>query len=92
MSNLEYFLADASKLNFIVALIQYNVKYRFFVKLDIRYGGYFPEYWKYLGRPLMLNNSMYVMTKCGKLLACGITNFLMNVRGSKQSQLKISTY
>ena len=51
--NLKYFLADAAKhkarvrqLDFIGAFLQAKVKNRVFVKLDIRYTDYFPEYAK----------------------------------------------
>ena len=51
MRNLNYFLADADKnrarvhqLDFIGALFQAKVKNRVFVKLDMRYADYFPEY------------------------------------------------
>ena len=53
MRNLKYFLADAAKnkarfhqLDFIGAFLQSKVKNRVFVKLDIRYTYYFPEYAK----------------------------------------------
>ena len=59
MRNLKYFLADAAKykarfhqLYFIGAFLQAKVKNRVFVKLDIRYTDYFPEYAKYFGRDL----------------------------------------
>ena len=51
MSTLKYFLADAAKhkarvhqLDFIGAFLQAKVKNRVFVKLDMRYADYFPEY------------------------------------------------
>ena len=51
MRTLKYFLADAAKhksrvyqLDFIGALLQAKVKKRVFVKLDMRYADYFPEY------------------------------------------------
>ena len=69
MKNLKYFLADAAKhkarfhlLDFIVAFLQAKVKNRVFVKLDIRYTYYFPEYSKYFGGSLRLLKSMYGMT------------------------------
>ena len=49
--NLKYFLADSAKhkarvhqLDFIGAFLQAKVKNRVFVKLDMRYAAYFPEY------------------------------------------------
>ena len=69
MRTLKYFLADAAKhkarfynLDFIVAFLQAKVKNRVFVKLDIRYTYYFPEYAKYFGGSLRLLKSMYGMT------------------------------
>ena len=74
MRNLKYLLADAAKhkarvhqLDFIGAFLQAKVKNRFFVKLDIRYTDYFPEYAKYFGRALIFLKSMYGMTNSGKL-------------------------
>ena len=61
MRTLKYFLADTVKnkarvhqLDFIGALFQAKVKKRVFVKLDMRYADYFPEYTKYFGRALKL--------------------------------------
>ena len=57
MKTLKYFLADAAKhkervyqLDFIEAFLQAKVKNKVFVKLDIRYTDYFPEYAQYFGR------------------------------------------
>ena len=76
----EYFLADSEKnkarvhqLNFIGAFLQAKVKNRVFVKLDMRYADYFPEYAQYFGRALKLLKSMYVMTNSGKLFADELT-------------------
>ena len=51
MRTLKYFLADAAKhrarvhqIDFIGAFLQAKVKNRVFVKLDMRYTAYFPEY------------------------------------------------
>ena len=84
MSNLKYFLADASKhkarvhqLDFIGAFLQEKVKNIVFVKLDIRYTDYFPEYAQYFGRALRLLNSMYGMTNSGKLFADELTELLL---------------
>ena len=80
MRTLKYFLADAAKhkaivhqLDFIGAFLQTNVKNRVFVKLDMRYAAYFPEYSQYFGRPLNLLKSMYGMTNSGKLFADDLT-------------------
>ena len=61
MRTLKYFLVDAAKhkirvhkLDFIGEILQAKVKNRVFVKLDIRYTDYFPEYEKYFGRALRL--------------------------------------
>ena len=65
MRNLKYFLADSAKhkarfrqLDFIGALLQAKVNNRVFVKLDIRYTDYFPEYAQYFGRALILLKSV----------------------------------
>ena len=75
MRTLKYFLADAAKhkaivhqLDFIGSLLQAKVKNRVFVKLDIRYKDYFPEYAQYFGRYLRLLKSMYGMTNYGSCL------------------------
>ena len=59
MRNLKYFLADSAKhksrvhkLDFIGAFLQAKFKNRVFVKLDMRYVDYFPEYTHYFGRAL----------------------------------------
>ena len=69
MMTLKYFLADAAKhkarvhqLDFIGAFFQAKLKNRVFVKLDIMYADYFPEYAQYFGRALILLKSMYAMT------------------------------
>ena len=68
MRNLKYFLADTAKhkarvhhLDFIGAFLQAKVKNRVFVKLDMRYVEYFPEYAQYFGIDLKLLKSMYGM-------------------------------
>ena len=80
MRTLKYFLADAAKhkaivhqLDFIGAFLQAKVKNRVFVKLDIRYSDYFPEYSKYFGRALILLKSMYGMNNYGKLSSDELT-------------------
>ena len=57
MINLKYFLEDAAKhkarvhqLYFIGLFLLAKLKNRVFVKLDIRYTDYFPEYAQYFGR------------------------------------------
>ena len=84
MRTLEYFLAYAAKhkarvhqLDFIGAFLQANVKNRVFVKLEMRYAAYFPEYSQYFGRALKLLNSMYGMTNSGKRFADDLTEWLI---------------
>ena len=84
MRTLNYFLSDVAKhksrvhqLGFIGAFLQANVKNRVFVKLDMRYADYFPEYAQYFGRALKLLKSMYGMTKSGKLFADELTEWLI---------------
>ena len=80
MMNLKFFPADAAKhrarvhqLDFVGAFLQAKVKNRVFVKLDIRYTDYFPEYEKYFGRSLILLKSMYGMTNSGELFSDELT-------------------
>ena len=80
MRTLKYLLADAAKhkarvhqLYFIGAFLQAKVKNRVFVKLDIRYTYYFPEYAKYFGRALILLKSMFGMNNYGKLFSDELT-------------------
>ena len=47
--------ARVHKLDFIGEFVQEKFKNRVFVKLDIRYAYYFPEYAKYFGRTLRLS-------------------------------------
>ena len=84
MRTLKNFLADAAKhkarvhqLDFIGAFLQANVKNRAFVKLDMRYAAYFPEYTQYFGRALKFLKSMYGMTNSGKLFADELTEWLI---------------
>ena len=74
--DLKKFLVDSAKhksrvyqLDFIGAFLQAKANNRVFVKLDIRYTDYFPEYAQYFGRYLRLLKSMYGMTNSGKLFA-----------------------
>ena len=71
--------------------MQAKVKNIFFVKLDIRYTDYFPEYAQYFGRALRLLNSMYGMTKSGKLFADELTELLLEA-GFILSQCQMSIY
>ena len=98
MRTLKYFLADAYKhkarvrqLYFIGAFLQAKVKNIVFVKLDIRYTDYFPKYSNYFGRALRLLNSMYGITKSGKLFADELTEWLLEA-GFIQSQCQMSIY
>ena len=84
MRTLKYFVSDAEKhkvrvyqLDFIGAFIQAKVKNRVFVKLDMRYADYFPEYAQYFGRYLKLLKSMYGMTNFGKLFANDLIELLI---------------
>ena len=98
MRTLKYFLADAAKhkeivhqLDFIGAFLKAKVKNRVFVKLDMRYADYFPEYAEYFGRALKLLNSTYGMTNSGKLFANELTEWLIE-EGFIQSQCQMSIY
>ena len=53
--------------------MQAKVKNRVFVKLEMRYADYFPEYAQYFGIALKLLKSMYGMTNSGKLFADEMT-------------------
>ena len=98
MKTLKYFLADAAKhkarvhqLDFIGSFLQAKVKKRVFVKLDMSYADYFPEYAQYFGRALKLFQSMYGMTNYGKLFANELTEWLIE-EGFMQSQCQMSIY
>ena len=74
MITLRYSLANGTKhkarahqLDFIGAFLQETFENRVFVKMDIRYLYYSPEYSVYSGRALILLKSMYGMTNYGKL-------------------------
>ena len=80
MRTMKYFLVDLAKhktwvyqLDFIGEFLQEKVKNRVFVKLDIRYTDYFPEYAKYFGISRRLLKSMYGMNNAGKLFADELT-------------------
>ena len=98
MRTQKYLLADATKnksglhqLDFIGAFLQEKVKSRVFVKLDIRYIDYFPEYAKYFERALRLLKSMYGMKKSGQLFADELTEWLLEAVFI-QSQCQMSIY
>ena len=84
MRTLKYFLADAAKhkarfhqLDFIGAFLQAKLKNRVFVKLEMRYAEYFPEYAQYFGRALRLLKSMYGMTNSVKMFADELKEWLI---------------
>ena len=96
MSTLKYFLADAAKhkarfhqLNVIREFLQARVKNRVFVKLDIRYTDYFPEYAKYFGRDLRLLEPLSGMNNSEKLFADELIEWLLK---SGFIQLKCQMY
>ena len=98
MRTLKYFLADTEKnkarvhqLDSIGAFLQAKVKNRVFVKLDMRYAAYFPEYVQYFGRALKLLKFMYGMTNSGKLFADELTEWLIE-EGFMKSQCQMSIY
>ena len=98
MRTLKHFLADAAKhkarvhqLYLIGASLQAKVKNRVFVKLDMRYTDYFPEYANYFGRSLILLKSMYGMTNSGNLFDNELTEWLLEA-GFIQSQCQMSIY
>ena len=68
MRYLKYLLSDATthkailhQFDVIGAFLQANVKNRFFVRLDCRYGEYFPEYGNYFERPSSLILESYLL-------------------------------
>ena len=98
MRTLKYLFADATKhkarvhqLYFIGALLQAKVKNILFVKLDIRYTDYFPEYAKYFGRALRLVKSMYGMTNYWNIFSDELTEWLIEA-GFIQSKCQMSIY
>ena len=98
MRTMNYFLADATKhkarfhqLDFIGTFLQAKVKNRVFVKLDMRYEYYFPEYAQYFGRALKLSKPMYSMTNSGKLFAGDMKECLIE-EGFIKSQCQMSIY
>ena len=84
MRTLKYFPADTAKhkarvqqLDFIGEFLQAKVKNRVFVKLDMRYADYFPEYAQYFGRAFKFLKSMYGMANSGKLFSDELTEWLI---------------
>ena len=99
MRNLGYLLAYAAKhktrvhqFDFIGVFIQANFKHKVFVKLENRYGEYFPDYANYFGITLRLNKWKYGMTNSGKLFADELTNWLIDETGIKQSKCQTYVY
>ena len=62
------------------------------MKLESRYGEYFPKYFNYFGIPLRLNNSMHEGTNHVKVFADELTNGLIDETRFKYSQCQISVY
>ena len=98
MRTVKYFLLDAAKhkarvhqLDFIGVFLQAKVKNIVFVKLDIRYTDYFPEYENYFGRALRLLKSMYGMTNYEKLFADELIEWLLEA-GFIQSKFQMYIY
>ena len=98
MRTSKYFLSDAAKhkakvhqLDFIGVFLQAKVKKRVFVKLDMRYADYFPEYSQYFGRAFKLLKSMYGMTNSCKLFADELIEWLID-EGFMQPQCQMSIY
>ena len=79
-------------MDFIGEFLQSNVKNRSFCKLDSKYGGYFPDYAYYFGRPLRLKKSMYGMNNYGYLFADELTNWLINETGFNHSKYQMYVY
>ena len=71
--------------------MQAKVKNRVFVKLDIMYTDYFPEYAQYFGRALRLLKSMYGIPDSRKLFADELIEWLLEA-GFIQSQCQMSIY
>ena len=71
--------------------MQVKVKNRLFVKLDIRYIDYFPEYAKYFGRALRLLQSMYGMKNSRRLFPDELRECLLK-SGFIQYQYQMSFY
>ena len=95
---LKYLLADTDKhkarvhqLDFIGEFLQAKFKNRVFVKLDIRYAVYFPEYSNYFGRYLRLLKFMYGITNSGKLFPDDLIDWLLEA-GFIQYQCQIYIY
>ena len=93
---LKYFLEDSAKhkarvhqLDFIGAFLQAKVKNRVFVKLDMRYADYFPEYAQYFGRAMILFKSMYGMTNSGMFSADELTEWLLEAGFIIEANAKI---
>ena len=98
MRTLKYLLADAAKhkarvhqIGFIGAFLKAKVKNRLFVKLDMKYADYFPEYAQYFGRSLKILKSMYGMTNSGILFADELTEWLIE-ECFMQSQCQMSIH
>ena len=92
MRNFKLFLVNYVKhntrvhqLDFIGAFLQAKVNNRVFVKLDIGYADYFPEYSSYFGKAFRLLKSLYIMTNSGKIFSDELKYWLINEAGFKIS-------
>ena len=83
--------ARVHQLDFIGAFLQATFNNMVFVKLDIRYADYFPEYSHYFGRALRLFKAMYGANNSGKLFYDKLTEWILEA-GFIQYQCQMSIY
>ena len=70
-------LSKSSPARFYLSIITGQGQEQSFVKLDMSYADYFPEYAQYFGIALNVLKSMYGMTNSGKLFADELTEWLI---------------
>ena len=62
------------------------------MRLESRYGEYFPEYANYFVRPFRINKSMYRMNNNEKLFSDELTNWQIYESGFNLSKCQMSIY
>ena len=62
------------------------------MKLDSRYGEYFPEYANYFGMTWRIKKSIYGMTNSGNLFTDELNNRMIDEEGFNHSKCKMSVY
>ena len=84
----------SKQLDFIGAYLQANMQSRIFVRLQVDYMKFFPEYSQYFQKPLLLNKTLYGLTVSAKFWNIELTSWLLknNFKSVSQSRADPSLF